>query len=214
MNQVGIRLGHSLFGVLLALPLAAQAASMDYLDAYYIADSTLELTDPALSRTAESEDGDGFGVKLATMLGEKIFLGVEYQSSDAERLGGGTGNATVETTRLGLGYTTELPVYVLLEYIDTEFALGAGLASASFADKGFGAHVGVKYELFESVTLEARGGYLDIGDYDGFEYLAGLGLNLDRHFGLFVDYRVSDIENNDKRQFKTQDLRSGFRFRF
>lgn len=221
MNKVGVRtaVGIAMYGLLLTAPLSASAASMDYLDAYYIPDSTLEIETDGGS--VESEEGDGFGVKLAAMLGENVFLAGEYQSTDNENIGGSGGNATVDTKRIGLGYNTSLPIYVLLEYINHEVEVDGGVSSGSLlSDSGFGAHIGLKFEVMDYVTLEARGGYLDIGDSDGFEYLAGIGLNLDKNFGLFVDYRVTDVdvENNalvpPEFTLTSQDLRTGFRFRF
>lgn len=214
MNKVGVRtaVGIAMCGFVLAAPLAASAASMDYLDAYYIPDSTLELEDD--TDAIESEEGDGFGVKLATMLGENVFLAGEYQSTDNQRLAGTAVDATVDSARIGLGFNTSTPFYGLLEYINYEAEVESGLGSGSNSESGFGAHIGANIDLFEHLTLEARGGYLDIGDSDGFEYLAGVGLNLDKNFGLFVDYRVTELENKDNLTLTVQDLRTGFRFRF
>lgn len=214
MNKVGVRtaVGIAMCGFMLAAPLSAQAAKLDFLDAYYIPDSTLELESNLGS--VESEEGDGFGVKLAAMLGKSIFLAGEYQSTDNERLGGSAVNATVDSARIGLGYNTSTPFYGLLEYINYEVEFDGGLGSDSQSESGFGAHIGANIDLFEFLTLEARAGYLDIGDSDGFEYLAGLGLNLDKNFGLFVDYRVTELENKDDVTSTFQDLRAGFRFRF
>lgn len=214
MNKVGVRtaVGIAMCGFVLAAPFSAQAASLNYLDAYYIPDSTLELEDDTDS--IESEEGDGFGVKLAAMLGENVFLAGEYQSTDNQRLAGTAVNATVDSTRVGLGFNTSTPFYGLLEYINYEAEVESGLGSGSDSESGFGAHIGANIDLFEHLTLEARGGYLDIGDADGFEYLAGLGLNLDKNFGLFVDYRVTELDTKDDLTLTVKDLRTGFRFRF
>lgn len=214
MNKVGVRtaVGIAMCGFVLAAPLAASAAGLNHLDAYYIPDSTLELEDDTDS--IESEDGDGFGVKLAAMLGQNIFLAGEYQSTDNQKLAGTATNATVDSARIGLGYDTSTPFYGLLEYIDYEAEVEGGLGGDSGSESGFGVHIGASLDLFEHLTLEARGGYLDIGDADGFEYLAGIGLNLDKNFGLFVDYRVTELENKDDLTLTVEDLRTGFRFRF
>lgn len=214
MNKLGVRAAvGTLFGVMLSAPLAVSAASLDSIDAYYIPDSTLELDNGTTS--VESEEGDGFGVKLATMLGEHIFLSGQYQSTDTENIGGSGVDGTVDDTRIGLGYNTSLPIYALLEYVnyDVEFD-GGSLGSVSGSETGFGAHVGARFDLMEYFTLDARAGYLDIGDTDGFEYLAGIGINFDRNFGLFADYRVVELDGEDDAELSTQDLRAGFRFRF
>jgi opacity protein-like surface antigen len=52
-----------------------------------------------------------------------------------------------------------------------------------------------------------------VGDLDGLEYVVGLGLNLDRNFGLFADYRVSELED-DNGKTTAEDVRAGLRFRF
>lgn len=214
MNKVGVRtaVGIAVYGLLLAAPFSAQAASLSYLDAYYIPDSTLELEDDTDS--IESEEGDGFGVKLAAMLGENVFLAGEYQSTDNEQLGGSAINATVDSARIGLGFNTSTPFYGLIEYINYEAEVESGLGSGSDSESGFGAHIGANIDLFEHLTLEARGGYLDVGDSDGFEYLAGIGLNLDKNFGLFVDYRVTELDTKEDLTLTVTDLRTGFRFRF
>lgn len=210
MRRVGraIRRG-TLAGALMAAPLAAQAGDMAHLDVYYIVDSTLEF-DFNGAPAVESDDGDGFGVKLAAMLGESVFLAGEYQSTDNEFA---NATATVETARIGLGYKTAWPVYVLAEYVSNELKIDETLFPIEGDEDGWAGHIGVKAELVKFVTLDARVGYLDVGESDGLEYVVGLGLNLDRNFGLFADYRVSELEN-DGGETSVEDIRAGLRFRF
>lgn len=211
MRQVGI----AVFAAVLAAPFAAQAAQLDYLDAYYIPDSTLEFTDPALTDALESEEGDGFGVKLALSLTDSIFFAGEYQATETEFDVAGTAvEGTVDLSRVGVGYNTSIPLYVLVEYVQADYGFSSGDADATLDEAGFAAHLGLKFDVIELLTLEARGGYLDIGDYDGFEYLGGLALSLDRGFALYADYHVIDIENADDQGLKTSDLRTGVRFSF
>lgn len=198
-----------LFGGLLAASSAATAADMAYLDIYYIADSTLEF-DFDGAAAVESDDGDGFGVKLAAMLGESVFLSGEYQSTDNDFP---TATATVETTRIGLGYKTPWPLYGLVEYVRNDLEVAQTLFSGEGEESGWGGHLGLKADLARYVTLDARVGYLDVGDSDGLEYVVGLGFNLDRSFGLFADYRVSQLENDDG-EATVEDVRAGMRFRF
>lgn len=196
-------------GALLAAPVAAQAADMAHLDVYYIVDSTLEF-DFNGAATVESDDGDGFGVKLAAMLGESVFVAGEYQSSDNEFA---NARATVETARIGLGYKTSWPIYVLAEYVSNELKIDQTLFPVEGDEDGWAGHIGLKADLVEFLTLDARVGYLDVGESDGLEYLVGIGLNLDRNFGLFADYRVSELEN-DGGESSVEDIRAGLRFRF
>jgi opacity protein-like surface antigen len=200
------QLGRACLGALLAAPLAAQAADMAYLDVYYIPDSTLEFEGAGVA-AVESDDGDGFGVKLAAMLGESLFLAGEYQSVDYTFA---DGTAKADTKRIGLGYKTPWPVYALGEYVRAEARDDDG---ESFDEDGWAAHLGIKANLFASLTLDARVGYQDVGDLDGLEYVVGLGLNLDRNFGLFADYRVSELED-DNGKTTAEDVRAGLRFRF
>lgn len=198
----------------LAAPLAAQAAKVDYLDAYYIPDSVQELTDPELTEALESEEGDGFGVKLALSLTDSIFFAGEYQATENDFVVDGTNiEATVDLSRVGVGYNSTLPLYVLVEYIKPDYGFSEE-PGVALPEEGFGAHLGLKFDVIEFLTLEARGGYLDLGDYDGFEYLGGLALNLDRGLALYADYHVIDIENSDDIGIKTSDLRTGLRFSF
>ncbi|SFF22412.1 Outer membrane protein beta-barrel domain-containing protein [Fontimonas thermophila] len=218
MNKHGLGVGSAmgiLAGMVFAAPLTATAANLDSIDAYYVADSTLELKSGGAS--AESEEGDGFGVKLTLMLGEHVFLSGLYQSTDVEDIGGaGSGvRGSTDDTRIGLGYNTSLPIYAFVEYINYDVEVNGGsLGSASNSETGFGAHVGARFDLATYFTLDARAGYLDIGDADGFEYLAGIGLDLDRNFGLFADYRVVELDGDNDAEQNTQDVRAGFRFRF
>ncbi len=205
------RVGSAICGLLLGAPFAAQAAGMNYLDAYYIPDSTLEISGSGGS--IESNDGDGFGAKLATTLGDGgLFLAGEYQSADYTA--SIAGSAEVQTMRVGLGYQTPWSVYLLGEYVRNEAEISFGTLSIKDDEDGFGVHLGAKFDLVKYVTLDARVGYLDVGESDGLEYVVGLGFNLDRHFGLFVDYRVSDLERDDGVEAKVEDIRTGFRFRF
>lgn len=198
-----------LAGSLMAAPWSATAADMAHLDIYYIPDSTLEFEFDGAA-AVESDDGDGFGVKLAAMLGESVFLAGEYQSTDNEFP---TATATVETARIGLGYKTPWPVYGLAEYVRNELEVDQTLFSGEGKEDGWAVHLGLKADLIKFVTLDARIGYLDVGESDGLEYVVGLGLNLDRSFGLFADYRVSELENDDVTA-TVEDVRAGLRFRF
>jgi opacity protein-like surface antigen len=198
-----------LVGTLLAAPLAAQAGDMAHLDIYYIVDSTLEF-DFGDAAAVESDDGDGFGVKLSAMLGESVFLAGEYQSTDNEFP---NATATAETARIGLGYKTAWPLYVLAEYVSNELKIDETLFPIEGDEDGWAGHIGLKADVLKFLTLDARVGYLDVGDSDGLEYVVGLGLNLDRNFGLFADYRVSALENDDV-EATLEDIRAGLRFRF
>ncbi|MES0873252.1 outer membrane beta-barrel protein [Sinimarinibacterium thermocellulolyticum] len=200
-----------LAGALLTAPLASRAADMAYLDVYYIVDSTLEFDLAAAPSTVESDDGDGAGVKLAAMLGESVFLAAEYQSSDNDFA---NASATNETSRIGLGYKTPWPVYVLAEYVNNSLEVDPSVANGVSGDEdGWAVHLGIKADLVKFVTLDARVGYLDVGESDGIEYIAGLGFNLDRNFGIFADYRVSELDN-DRREASVEEVRAGLRFRF
>jgi hypothetical protein len=200
------QLGRACLGVLLAAPLAAQAADMAHLDVYYVPDSTLEL-ESAGGASVESNDGDGFGVKLAAMLGESVFVAGEFQSVDYSFTNVA---AKSDTKRIGLGYKTPWPVYALAEYVRAEAGTDA---NELFDEDGWAAHLGLKADMLRWLTLDARIGYQDVGDLDGLEYVVGLGLNLDRNFGLFADYRVSVLEN-DNGETTAEDIRAGLRFRF
>lgn len=205
MNQ----LGRACLGALLAVPLAAQAADMAYLDVYYIPDSTLEF-DSGDAPSVESSDGDGFGVKLAAMLGESVFFAAEYQSADYTFA---NVSAKADTRRIGLGYKTPWPLYGLAEYVRNDLRIGGSNASLAGDEDGWAAHLGLKADLLDWLTLDARVGYQDVGESDGLEYVVGLGINLDRNFGIFADYRVSELEN-DNGDATAKDVRAGLRFRF
>lgn len=213
------RVGSLICGLLLGAPLVAthaqgpvQQAQMRYLDAYYIADTKFEV-----GTTVDTDDGDGFGARLAMPLGDGgFFFGAEFQSADYRQ--GNNGNGQSRQTRVGLGYQTPWFFYGLAEWARHETKINIGGTNLVDSDEdGFGVHLGTRIDLFKYVTFDARVGYVDVDDTDGLEYVVGLGFNLDPHFGLFADYRVNDFDNDangNKVDVKQKDVRAGLRFRF
>ncbi len=210
MNR--IRMGAALAGAwMVAGPLTAHAGSFDFLDGYYVPDSSMELQGPVIG-SVDSDGGDGFGLRLSAMLGENVFLAGEYQSNNYDGFDGADLNTDLDETRIGLGYAGQaVPVYLQVQYVRSELQI----PNDSATDSGYAAHLGFRHDLGELFTVEANVGYLDIGDAgSGLEYLVGAGIRLDQNFGIFADYRVTDLENDDDQSVKVSDIRAGLRFRF
>jgi hypothetical protein len=197
---------NALVGLILASPLAAQAGTFDVLEVYSVPESGLELDGPL--GKIESDEGDAFGARLSTSFGEHVFAAGQYQSSTYE----GVGDPDLDQLRAGLGYSIgTLPVYLLAEYV----RYGLGVVSGSDDENGFGVHLGGMFDLFKYFSVEARVGYLDVGDAgDGFEYLAGLAVNLDANFSVFADYQETRLSNDADQDIVVADVRAGLRFRF
>ncbi|TJY59886.1 hypothetical protein E4T66_11935 [Sinimarinibacterium sp. CAU 1509] len=196
----------ALVSLLLTSPLVAQAGAFDAFDIYAVPDSGLEIDGPL--GTIESEEGDAFGVRLLNSFGEHVFAAGQYQSSTYQ----GVGDPDLDQLRAGLGYSIgTLPVYVLAEYVRYEL----GLVNSNGDDNGFGVHLGGKFDLFKYFSVEARVGYLDVGDAgNGFEYVAGAALNLDANFSVFAEYQETRLNNDADQDVIVADIRTGLRFRF
>ncbi len=199
-------LRYALVGLLVASPLVAHAGAFDAFDIYAVPESGLDVDGPL--GEIKSEEGDAYGVRLSTSFGEHVFAAGQYQSSTYE----GVSDPDLDQLRAGLGYSIgSLPVYVLAEYVRYEL----GVVNGAGDDTGFGVHLGGKFDLFKYFSVEARVGYLDVGDAgDGFEYVAGLALNLDANFSVFADYQETRLSNDADQDIVVADVRAGLRFRF
>lgn len=202
MNSMRI----ALVGLILASPLAAHAGAFDVFDVYSVPQSGLDVDGP--TGKIESKEGDAFGVRLTSSFGEHVFAAGQYQSSTYE----GVGDPDLDQLRAGLGYSFgAVPVYVLAEYVRYEL----GVVNGSGDDNGFGVHLGGKFDLLKYFTVDARIGYVDAADAgDGFEYVAGLAVNLNTNFSVFADYQETRLNNDADQDVIVADIRAGLRFRF
>lgn len=202
---------------LLALPCTAFAAPPRPavppigIDAYYIPQTRVEVKD-AFTGASDHDDGDGFGARLTVPIGPTgLRFNGEYQASSLK-----DSDLDVDQLRLGATWMTPGPVRIgaVGEYI--KLTLDGHSAGKSEPD-GYGVHGRVEIDLPPMLSFYGQAGYVNLDDngtVDGFEYTIGGLVQLNRQFGVFADYRESDLEDEDGNKFNLGDARVGVRFLF
>lgn len=182
-----MRLARLLALCALGLSANAFATTFDSLDLYYV-NSEFE-AQPA-SGGSSSVDGDGFGAKFRGSVGDDFFFSGEYQSLSLDNDGG-----DYNEWRAGLGVPfgrySEVTVYGLVEYINSEWE------EADIDDDGAGFHGGILFNPAKPLSVYGQVGYLAMRESKGYEYLAGVALQIKRWGGVFAEYRMSDLELDD-----------------
>lgn len=195
-------LGITLLGAGAALPLAAQADAMNYIDGYYVpsADVDFGLAD---------DDGDGYGVKGRAQFADQLFFSGEYQQNEYD-------DSDLEFTQLRAGVGFMAPInadaswLARAEFINAELeAPGAG----SDDESGFGVHVGAEAALTPRFIVDGSIGYLSIDDTDGPEFRFGGRFLVGPQFSIFADYRLTQLEDGDA-ETDFDDIRVGVGFMF
>ncbi|MDM4770440.1 outer membrane beta-barrel protein [Solimonas sp. SE-A11] len=197
-----------LAALLAAAPVASMAASggpTGHLDVYYT-DADIELDGPVVNG---DESGDGFGIRGSGKVADKVFVFGQYEKNKYDN------DAELQTIRAGLGFglwqDANTSLDIRAEFIDVDgkdFPLGIEID-----DSGYGVHVGAAFRPLPGLSLFGDVGWIDVGDYDGPEYTVGAVFNVSNQFGLFADYRITDVEDGDI-GLKSQDLHLGVRFNF
>ncbi len=187
-------------GLLAAAPMAGMAAGVgNQVDLYYISGGI---------DAGGDDDGDGFGLKGQFAFADNLFFNGEYQS-----VGYDDSDVDLDQLRLGVGYNTSLNAQTVL-YGLAEFARIKIDGGGSESESGFGLHAGLQYNMTEAFGLNARIGYVDIGDFgDGVEFLVGASFEFSKPFGAFIDYRVTQLDG-DFGDVDLDDFRVGIRFTF
>lgn len=184
-------------GLLALAPVSVMAAGAgNAVDVYYLSGGI---------DAGADDDGDGYGIKGKFAFADSWFVAAEYQTVNYDDF-----DVDLDQLRLGVGYKHKLNeqagLYGLAEYVDID-------ADGGFSENGFGLHVGLNYNVTDAFGLNARLGYVDIDLADGVEYLVGASYSLNEMFGLFADYRVTDL-SADGGDLELDDLRVGVRFKF
>ena len=153
------------------------------------------------------DDGDGFGVKGRALVADQVFLHGEYQSVEYDS------NLELDQLRAGLGLFSPLNASTNLvgkvEYINADLDAGPG----SDDENGFGVHGGVEIGLSREISLVGTVGYVDIGDFNGPEFLIGGRLQPNPNISVFADYRVTQLSDSGA-DLDFDDLRLGVGFHF
>jgi hypothetical protein len=215
---------------LVAVPFTAAQAAAD-LDGYWIPYSSAKVGsgDDAL----DFDDGDGWGVKGKFGLSDLFFLSGEYEKNKFDDIGldGGFLGSSIDSDlrteqyRGGLGFRfPETPFYTYGEYIGFESKVKTRttgpLGSVTVTrenDKaeGWGGHLGAQGKVLnDKLTLTTEIGYVDIGDVDGLEVLAGGAVEIVKHFSIFADYRYTSLAGGNDPDVRLEEARLGARFSF
>lgn len=181
------------------------------IDLYYIPQTRVEVTE-AISGISDHDDGDGFGGRITVPIGPTgLRLNGEYQASSLS-----DSNLDVDQLRLGGTWMTPGPVRVgaVGEYI--RLTLDAHSNGKSTPD-GYGVHGRVEVDLPPMLSFYGQAGYVNLSDQgtvDGFEYTIGGLVQLNRQFGVFADYRETDLEDDAGNKTNISDARVGVRLLF
>ncbi len=211
---------------LMAAPFAAAHAAAD-LDAYWIPYSAAEVGGG--EDKLKFDDGDGWGVKGKFGLTDLVFLSGEYEKNKFGEIGVDGGillpedqvQLRTEQYRGGLGFRfAETPFYAYGEYIgfESKFRFDNGVTAVE-TDKdkseGWGGHLGAQGKVLnDRVTLTSEIGYVDIGDVDGLEVLAGAAVQIVKHLAIFADYRYTSLAGGNDPDVRLDEARLGARLSF
>lgn len=193
-------------GLLAMAPMVGFAAAPGYVDLYYIPNSSVEV-DAAI---AFDDDGDGFGAKVMAPVSEWGVLTGEYQTVKLDDT-----DIDVEQIRFGLGVLTggAARMGVLAEYIRLDLESSAGSESPD----GFGLHGRLEFDPSPGFTLHGQIGYVRVEDqdeYEGLEMGVGIAANINEALGMFIDYRLTRLEDTADVEYDFADVRVGVRVNF
>lgn len=184
-----------LLGSLLAsLPMASMASDpFQHVDAYLVS-TNLEIG-------GVDDDGDGFGISGSFRVGEQAFIDAEYQSTETDDF-----EIEIDQLRLGLGFhsmesTAGLTFYGQGEYLQFD-------ANGDDED-GFGLHGGILIAATEQLRFKGELGYLTLDDVDGLEYTLGASFDITPNIGLFADYRLTGLEDDNNNELDLTDVKLG-----
>lgn len=207
------RIVEGLLCALLVTPFTATAQERGFLDLAYTLEPELEISDPSGSVTFDA--GSGLSLRGRAPMGNGLFLQGEYVANEYEEVEGIGFKAEATLLRGGLGmrFSSESPVYGLVEFVKQEIDLVD--ADVSFDDTGFAMSLGLQSAPGGTSTMYAQLGYLDIGDFgDGFEFSVGGAVGVGPNSAILVDYRNSSTEDDSDGKGELSDLRLGLRIWF
>lgn len=168
--------------LMLALPLAAGAAELDY---SYIEGGWTEIG------VRDAPDGDGWLIGGSAALGENIHLFGSYTDANIDH-----SDFDAEIARLGLGWntgisdTSDLVVRANFLSLDSNFPVGDTSSDGYEAEVGLRSALGSKFETY------AAAGYIDTNRGDGDLYgKLGAQYKFTPRFGLVANATLSDDAN-------------------
>lgn len=175
---------------------AMSAKGSGAIDVYYVPSADIEVDIDGIGEF--EDDGDGFGVKGRFDVAPQFFIAGEYQAVEYD-----DSNGELDQIRGGLGYrfNRRSPFYLLGEIINID--------DGEDDETGFGVHLGVDAAVAPALNLYGQVGYVDV-EGDGIEFLGGLAYMFTQQIGGFVDYRQTNLDDNDV-EITLDDLRLGIR---
>lgn len=182
-------------GLLAVAPMTAVAGIDNTVDVFYAY--------AGVDDGVQDDDGHGYGIRGTFAVADRLFVGAEYQAIASE--------VDFDQVRAGVGINTEpreqVVFYGLAEFINFDYK--------SSTDSGFGIHAGTLIDVSEkrSFLLNARVGYVSVGDNDGFEGSVGGVYQFTEQFGAMFDYRVTYLQNSGI-DFDVDAFRLGVRYSF
>jgi hypothetical protein len=188
-------------------------AGAGYLDGYYIPLSALTIEQGGSS---VDKDGFGYGGRGLLPVGQYLGLTAEDQESKFHAV-----NSTVRQFRIGGGPALSIDRFhiqtmLLGEYVSTNLRVGGAIIQPD----GYGAHLRAAWYPFKGFSVYGQGGYLNLraGDQSltlsGPEFTAGVAYVFLGDFGVFADYRYTQLEDSNSNKFELGDLRTGIRWSF
>ncbi len=191
-----------------AVSAPAMATPTSHIDGYFLS-SGVEFEFDSLGGVDFDDDGDGFGVKGALALSQDFYLTGEYQSAEFDdtefefdqfRAGGAIGPGAGDAD--GFFGAVE---YVNIDFDDT---------SPDGEQSGIAGHIGLAIKPAPAIKLYAKGGYVKLDDLDGPEFLVGANFDFAPNLGVFLDYRITQFEDEVEDEITLDDFRVGVLFRF
>lgn len=204
------RIGKAVLCAVLIGPTAAMAESSVFVDGYFLAKSTLNVSLNGPGGDTEDEfDDNGYGGRGLATFAEFVAVTGEFQTTSYDDVG-----EDLEQTRFGVGLILPSTTGVFVEYNKHELG--------TLSLDGYALHARV---AGNSASMQV---YADIGwamltedrtdlDYDGLEFTIGGAHAVTETFGVFLDYRTSALEASESGsnlEYRIDQFRLGVRAQF
>ena len=179
---------------LLALPFAGQASDpFQKLSAYFV--------NTEIEANGGEDDGSGFGISGAARVADQAYVLGEYQSAELD-----DSDVDVDQLRAGVGFHTAPASGSPMFYGQGEFV---SIELDDEEQDGFGVYGGILFPATEQLHLYGELGYLTLDDLDGLEFSVGGAFDITPNFGLFAEYRLASLEDDNDDDGDLTDVKLG-----
>lgn len=200
-----------------AAPFVSNAAEPAHGEIYYSPSTDIEVKVPNAGKA--DDDGDGWGGKVFLPFGYNgnFVVTAEYDGNSYD-----DSDMDMDQFRIGGGWQTGTDLLsggIFGEYISNSMEYPVPGGRYDFDSDGYGVHARISGKAADRVRLYAQGGYvsLDTDDdstMDGPEFLVGASVDITPMFGLYADYRHTELKGDDNVKTTFDDVRTGVQFRF